>query len=112
MTQMKKIARSATVAYSPGGKYMALGTVAAAVDLSFSTSSTLEVATKIEDPVLPKVYFLHECACAFLSGELRKAPLQLHILVNFQYPTVLCFPVSLLSNPTLSSVPKCLVACL
>mmetsp|Transcript_32134 Transcript_32134/g.91150 ORF Transcript_32134/g.91150 Transcript_32134/m.91150 type:complete len:1157 (-) Transcript_32134:57-3527(-) len=43
MTQIKQISRSATVAYSPSGKYLSLGTVAAAVDLSFSTSSTLEV---------------------------------------------------------------------
>mmetsp|Transcript_24380 Transcript_24380/g.43410 ORF Transcript_24380/g.43410 Transcript_24380/m.43410 type:complete len:1160 (-) Transcript_24380:43-3522(-) len=43
MSHLKQISRSSTVAFSPSGQYLALGTVAAAVDMSFSTSSTLEV---------------------------------------------------------------------
>lgn len=40
---MKLIERSATPAFFPGGGMLAAGTVAGAIDMSFSTSSVLEV---------------------------------------------------------------------
>ncbi|KAF8071322.1 SEC31B [Scenedesmus sp. PABB004] len=40
---LMQIDRSATVAFAPGGPFLAAGTVAGAIDMSFSTSSVLEV---------------------------------------------------------------------
>ena len=40
---IKKVDRSATICFDPAGRYLACGSVAGAIDLSFSTSSTLEV---------------------------------------------------------------------
>ncbi|KAK3253493.1 hypothetical protein CYMTET_37261 [Cymbomonas tetramitiformis] len=43
MAPLKMIERSATVAFSPTAPYMAAGTMAGAIDLSFSSSASLEV---------------------------------------------------------------------
>lgn len=43
MTVLKQVERSATVAFCPHANLLALGTVAGAIDMSFSTSSVLEV---------------------------------------------------------------------
>ncbi len=47
MAPLKALDRSATVAYCPGSGLMAAGTVAGAIDMSFSTSSTLDVSAMI-----------------------------------------------------------------
>ncbi|KDD72951.1 hypothetical protein H632_c2699p0, partial [Helicosporidium sp. ATCC 50920] len=43
MAAVKRIDRSATIAFSPVGPFLAAGSVAGAIDLSFSTSSVLEI---------------------------------------------------------------------
>lgn len=43
MTVLKQVERSATVAFCPHANLLAMGTVAGAIDMSFSTSSVLEV---------------------------------------------------------------------
>lgn len=43
MPHLQLIERSATVGFCPTGRYIATGTVAGAVDMSFSTNSVLEV---------------------------------------------------------------------
>eukprot|EP00898_Chlorokybus_atmophyticus_P008870 jgi/Chlat1/8985/Chrsp94S08270 len=40
---VKQVARSATVAFAPSGPYMATGTMAGAIDLSFSTTACVEI---------------------------------------------------------------------
>ena len=44
MPALKRLDRSATVAFCPQSGLMAAGTVAGAIDMSFSTSSTLDVS--------------------------------------------------------------------
>ena len=43
MASLKEAHRSAALAFSPNASYLAAGTVAGAIDMSFSTTSTLEV---------------------------------------------------------------------
>lgn len=43
MVPLKQLDRSATVSFCPGSSLLAAGTVAGAIDISFSTNSTLEV---------------------------------------------------------------------
>jgi protein transport protein SEC31 len=43
MPHLKQIERSATVGFCPGAPLLAAGTVAGAIDMSFSTNSVLEV---------------------------------------------------------------------
>ncbi|MEW5311557.1 MAG: hypothetical protein WDW38_003266 [Sanguina aurantia] len=43
MVALKQLDRSATVSFCPGSSLLAAGTVAGAIDISFSTNSTLEV---------------------------------------------------------------------
>ncbi|GLC43098.1 hypothetical protein PLESTF_001202800 [Pleodorina starrii] len=43
MPYLKQVDRSATAAFCPHGPYLAAGTVAGAIDISFSTSSVLEI---------------------------------------------------------------------
>ena len=42
---VKQVNRGATVAFSPTSSYIATGTMAGAIDLSFSTTACLEVRT-------------------------------------------------------------------
>ena len=44
MASLKEAQRSAALAFSPNASYLAAGTVAGAIDMSFSSSSTLEVS--------------------------------------------------------------------
>ena len=43
MAMLKRADRSATLSFCPSGPFLAAGSVAGAIDLSFSTSSVLEV---------------------------------------------------------------------
>ena len=43
MPALKRLERSATVGFCPQAGFMAAGTVAGAIDMSFSTASTLDV---------------------------------------------------------------------
>lgn len=43
MAAIKEVNRSATVAFSPDKPYLAAGTMAGAVDISFSTSANLDI---------------------------------------------------------------------
>lgn len=43
-TYIKKADRSATLSFCPSGPYLAAGSVAGAIDLSFSSASTLEAS--------------------------------------------------------------------
>ena len=43
MASLKEAHRSAALAFSPNASYLAAGTGAGAIDMSFSTTSTLEV---------------------------------------------------------------------
>ena len=43
MASLKEAQRSAALAFSPNASYLAAGTVAGAIDMSFSTTSSLEV---------------------------------------------------------------------
>lgn len=51
MASLKEAQRSAALAFSPNASYLAAGTVAEAIDMTFSTSSTLEVS--LLEPVVP-----------------------------------------------------------
>ena len=55
MASLKEAQRSAALTFSPTAPYLAAGTVAGAIDTSFSTSSTLEVgpATQLLSYTLP-----------------------------------------------------------
>ncbi|KAH9606662.1 hypothetical protein KSS87_001444 [Heliosperma pusillum] len=58
MASIKGVNRSASVALSPEGPYMATGTMAGAVDLSFSTSASIEIFKidfQSDDYVLPSL---------------------------------------------------------
>lgn len=44
MVPLKECSRSAAVAFSPVGPFLAAGTVAGVIDMSFSNSSVLEVS--------------------------------------------------------------------
>lgn len=46
MTLIKKADRSATLSFCPSGPFLAAGSVAGAIDLSFSSSSVLEVSAR------------------------------------------------------------------
>ncbi|XP_068660881.1 protein transport protein SEC31 homolog B-like isoform X2 [Aristolochia californica] len=62
MACIKGASRSATVAFAPASPYLAAGTMAGAVDLSFSSSANLEIFKldfQSDDPELPVV---GECA--------------------------------------------------
>ncbi|KAG9459646.1 hypothetical protein H6P81_004154 [Aristolochia fimbriata] len=62
MACIKGVSRSATVAFAPAAPYLAAGTMAGAVDLSFSSSANLEIFKldfQSDDPELPVV---GECA--------------------------------------------------
>ncbi|XP_077240202.1 protein transport protein SEC31 homolog B-like [Tasmannia lanceolata] len=58
MACIKAASRSASVAFSPDSPYLSAGTLAGAVDLSFSSSANLEIFKldfQSEDPELPVV---------------------------------------------------------
>ncbi len=43
MSHLKQCSRSAAIAFSPTGPYLAAGTVAGVIDMSFSNTSVIEV---------------------------------------------------------------------